>query len=88
MKTQQIILKYFNDLDKEIYSEILEIKQFFRRLDKKIDLEVKQLDEKIEAEMRFIKFKIIDETGKVTIKDNCKVSDYNTEIKKIKKKYG
>jgi hypothetical protein len=78
MKTQKIILKYLDKEDREIESEIKELVDFIKKIDLIMD---KALTTKI-------KYKIIDEDNKVTLKDECKIKDLDINIQKIKNKYG
>ena len=81
MKKAKIILKYFDEMDKEIERECISIKKFIEKIDQEIENDWKNFKKVLS-----ITFRVVDENNNTFIKEHKSIKDFKKESVILKDK--
>lgn len=81
MRQIKVILKFFDEFDREFNKECMKIDEFLFKIDRAIENDFLEFDKAIK-----IKFSISDENDKIFTKENCTLNEFKKESLKLKAK--
>lgn len=81
MKAIKVILKFFDEFDREFQKDCMEIDEFLLKIDKALEDDWEEFKKGIK-----IRLQLIDEADHTFLKQNCNISEFKKESLKLKEK--